>query len=616
MKAGKGLIIMAGCAIAALAPRMRGAEYELERRFARGVYWPWERTKLHAEHAGMELWAFVDHLMGRVRSEWHCNLVWFVNGPSEPARVCDIAEKHGVLVLCESRLTGLFVHGLRGEKQLAAAVQKTVTPLVGKKALGAHVLKDEAKCLEKTQMESYRQALSAADPERPAIIVTMTGHTEPFALDTGFPIICTDIYHFGGTKSPAIPNPSRVSQRTYRGCIEALADMARRGRKVAWSMPQAFADPWGGPYWIDKDGNLVLEPGSYWHWRMPSVVEMRWQIWDAVRGGCRGVVFFSALLGGQEEWTPDQGEMPEKMRRRAADNAKQWPTVKERTNTGAPLCLTYNGGRSTPQVLEMGSVYAKLAAIEDLLASLRPARIPAVFAAAPAAAGSFGSALHPGERFAVVVNDDLEQTKRLDLFFAPNTVSVVDVFSGGSVDLTPETIGQDGLLQGGVDLEPGGGTILRVSYRDGKGGFLLYDEDFSLRVVTAKLEGCERRLENRGFGMGRHSVVRKTAGTDAEAAIEIGGLDKHSYGPGSPLATALHDVAKGKARVYLKIDGSCPEPESIVVRFVDKDGNAGWNKTSAYHVPVPVPAGTTAVRVRLADDASVSQLRLWRVDGE
>ena len=607
---------MVGCAVTALAPRALPAEYELERRFALGVYWPWERTKLHAEHAGMEFWEFVDHLMGRARAEWHCNVVWFVNGPSEPARVCDIAEKHGLLVLCESRLTGLFVHGLRGEKQLASAVEKTVTPLAGKKALGAHVLKDEAKCLEKAQMESYRQALAAVDPERPAIIVTMTGHTEPFALDTGFPIVCTDIYHFGGTKSPAIPNPSRVSQRTYRGCINALTDMTRRGRKVAWSMPQAFADPWGGPYWVDRDGNMVLEPGSYWHWRMPSVAETRWQIWDAVRGGCRGVVFFAILLGGKEEWTPDQGEMPEKMRQRAVDNAKRWPTVKERINTGEPLCLTYNGGRSTPQVLEMGRVYGRLAPVEDLLVSLRPARIPAAFAAAPAALGSFRSALHPADRLAVVVNDDLEQAKKLELLFASNTASVTDVLSGQAVGLTPESIGQDGLLRGEVTLDPGGGTILRVSYRDGRAGFLLYGEDFSLRAVTAKLTNCERRTENRGFGMGRHSVVRKTEGTDAEAAIELGGLDKHSYGPGSPLATALHDVAKGKARVYLKVDGACPEAESIVVRFVDKDGNAGWNKTNAYHLPVSIPADTSAVRIRLADDASVSQLRLWRVDTE
>jgi len=46
-------------------------------------------------------------------------------------------------------------------------------------------------------------------------------------------------------------------------------------------MPQSFADP-QGPWWLDEQKLVVIEPGSYWHWRMPTVAEIHWQTWEAV----------------------------------------------------------------------------------------------------------------------------------------------------------------------------------------------------------------------------------------------------------------------------------------------------------------------------------------------
>jgi len=438
---------------AALAASLPGAgadgargEYEIQRHVVRGVYWPWERTARHARVAGMDLWDFVDRMMARIHDEWHCNIVWFVNGPSDPARVCDLAEKHGLLVLSGTRLAGLFVHGLRGAEQLEAAVARTLAEIGGKKSLGAYVLKDEPKCVEKAQMETYRLALAAADPAHPSIVVTMTGHTEPYASGTGFPVICTDIYHFGGDRSTYIPNPASRSRQTFRQCVTALTAMTQRYCKTAWSMPQAFADIWGA-WWLDSDGNVVIEPGSYWHWRMPTVPEIRWQIWESIRAGCKGVVFFSILLGGDNDWTPEKGAAPAKMREAAERSRKNGlPLVRTRLRTGHPLCLTRNGGAPTPQAEAMARVFAVLAEHEPLIVRWRPARIPFVFTDAPGAVQSFyDPATHRTEAavFAVVVNDATGDSapRTIALRFLPNTARVTDVVQGKVLNLSDRCSG-------------------------------------------------------------------------------------------------------------------------------------------------------------------------------
>jgi hypothetical protein len=49
-----------------------------------------------------------------------------------------------------------------------------------------------------------------------------------------------------------------------------------------------------------------------------------------------------------------------------------------------------------------------------------------------------------------------------------------------------------------------------------------------------------------------------------------------------------------------------------VVQFVDKDGNAGWNKTSNFHLPFRIPPDTSAIRIRLSNNAAVEGISLWR----
>lgn len=291
------------------------------------------------------------------------------------------------------------------------------------------------------------------------------------------------------------------------------------------------------------------------------------------------------------------------------------PLAKERIRTGAPGCLTGAGGVDTPQSLAMAETFGKLEALEGLLMTLHEARMPAIFADAPGSVATYKSARETRSRFCIVVNDDVKEARDITLYVLPHTKTVTDLVNGADLTPTPPAIDAEGLRVTTLSLAPGAGTVLRMTYRDDQPGWFLFRETFGGRNLAVKLKNAARHLESRGFGMGRRWIVRPDdeAPVDADSAIVLENLQKHNHGRGSHLATAMRAVKEGTAAVYLKIDGRSPRAESIVVQFVDAEGKAGWNRTDAYHLPIRLPADLAELRVRLADDASVTRLRLWRV---
>ena len=604
-----------GLAAALAAPLCVHADEQprmgVESTQVRGVYWPWEFTTARAEKAGVELWAFVDLMMGRIKNDWHCNTIWFVNGPTDPVKTCQLAEKHGLTVLIGTELVHGIVHGFESMEQARGAVAKTVAELGGQKALGGYVLKDEPRGVEAMQMEAYRGMLHQADPTRPSVVVSMTGDTEVYVRSTRLPIICTDIYHFGGDGSPYIPNNAERSQGTFRAAVEALNSMTDAAGKAAWCMPQAFTELWG-PHWADKNGNAVLEPGCYWHWRTPTPAEVTWQTWESIRAGCKGVVFFSAFMGTGSEWTPEKGEMPEDFKNRIeANKSSKAPVVKERFNTGEAFSLSYADGTSTPQAVAMGKAYANLSKLQSVTPRLRAAELPAIFADGPAAVNTFTDPNSPGKRYAVVVNDDLKEAKEIDLFFPPTVAAVEDVTRSAAFSLSAYTIGDDGLQTAKIRLEPGDGAFLAISFKKDSPGMIVFQERFDNTACPLELRNCKRQFEARGFGMGRQWLVRKDGGAEQESWIELKGLNDRQHAHASPLGTNLSAIG-AKEAVFMKVDGVCPQAEDILVQFVDKDGNAGWNKTSNFHLPFRIPPDTSAIRIRLSNNAAVKWISLWR----
>lgn len=605
------VLILLGLSTPSLyATKTMETEQRLEGQLTLGVYWPWERTKFHAQTADKEFWSFVDDTMSMLKNELHCNLIWFTNGPDDPGRVCELAEKHGLKILITTKLAGYFHHGMPSEKKLQQSIQDIVTPMLNQKALAGYVLKDEAKSYERAQMEVYSQALKSADPSRPSILVSMPKDTQAYALGTDLPIICSDIYHFGGDRSPNIPNPNRRSQSSYRRTINALTQMTRKSKKIAWAMPQAFAE-FRGPFWLNDKQNAMLEPGTYWHWRMPSKAQIKWQTWESIRAGCQGVVFFTLFFNNKyATWNPADGKAPEKLiKQMKVAQKNNWPSVKKQINTHAPLCLTYSNGRPTKQALAMALEFKFLNKIKNLISNWKPAPVPVSFTSDTGATKSF-RVLGDPSIYVVVVNDDCEQSNQLSLRFLPHTTQVINLKTGNPLILSDELIGHEALRKAVLPLDAGAGTVLRVHFANNESGQLLVDESFDLRHLVVKLENAQIVSEPRSFGMGTQSRVRAEPNSSGSASIILEKLDKKPQ-RGSLLAGKHRGLRQNKNRIYLLIDGKYPNSESIVVQCIGQDNAKGWNKTDHYELPFSIPAGTKSIRIQLAQDAAIDRIRIW-----
>lgn len=585
---------------------------DIKQLFARGVYWPWEQTGSHAKAAGMEKLKFVEHFMNQIKNDWHCNVIWFVNGPRDKQKIAEIAAKYQLKLLYGTDLAGLFVHGISSQAQLDKKVASSVDKLKDLPGFGAYVLKDEARSHDAPIMEMCRKKINHLDPAHPCIVVTMSHDSERYVYETGFPIICSDIYHFGAPRSPNIPNTPRISKRTFRGSVQALVTMCQDRGKTPWVMPQCFADAWG-PWWLDEKENLVIEPGAYYHWRTPTPAEVKWQIWESVRAGVKGVVFFSPLLGSNNRygWTP-KDKMPEKMKKRIEQIKKRGlPVLRKRLNTGSPRSLTYSDGSSTPQGKAMGTVFAKLEKLEDVLKKLTPASFPLLFTEFPGISNNFIHHEHTKfcHNYAVIVNNNLTETKKITCFVPGNTEKVQDVVSGEKLSLsTPNIDDSTGMKTLIVKLGPGEGTLLRLYIK--KKGMLVMKERFKGRSVIPKLVNCSRRYYPRGFGMGFTMKVKRNNNCTIEdkSYILIDALDKRKK---SGLGASLAGIEKSE-KLLLKINGYCPNAEDIVISCIDQKGQAGWNKTTNYNLPFRVPAGTSKIKILLTHNASISELKLWR----
>jgi len=578
----------------------------VESVFVRGVYWPWERLDFVAKNAGLEKWTFADRLLASLRKDFHCNLVWIVNiGLDDAAKMCDLAEKHGILILPNiNPFLSMTYNGFTRIADVEAAAKEAARVLGGKKALGAYVLRDEPRSWHAAQMEEFRRAMLKADPTRPSIVVSMNLDTETYIRKTGFPIVCTDNYPFGGDRSPNIPSTVASSQSYYRGVVSAHARESIKAGKRMWVMPQIFADAWG-PWWFDTKGCMVIEPGSYYHWRMPTVAETNWQIWEGVRTGCTGVAFY-VLFGSGNTWD-GAAPVPERMARQAEAVRKNgWPLVAKRLETGAGDGMLFPNGEPTPQMRAMGETFGVLKTLEPVLLDMSPAPFPAVFAAKPFTVNTFAAS--DGTRYAVVVNDDVKTAREESLHFLPHTAKVEVASGGGTLALGAEPVG--GLLAAPLKLPPGGGAVLKLSYGGKDPGLLLFEEDFSTATLGVKLERLVRQPVRRAFGAGWEWIVQKEkdAPPDAKGVIAIENISKPGGATGGVLTSPKTQLA-----VYCAVEGNFSAPESLVVAAVGADGKERWLQSNTYHLPVRVEQGTDRLRIELADKVSVNRILLWAV---
>lgn len=582
--------------------------------FMRGVYWPMERLAWPAQNAGMEKWEFADKVLNDLKNRYHCDVVWVVNSSSKDAvKLSELGAKYDISVV--PVVPAIYDwRNMRTQEHARKIAQRTVSELGMAPGISGYVLIDEPKRGDVEHLENIRAELARLDPTRPALTVSMLRQTEAVARRTQMPFLVPDPYSYFGPKSPNGPNTPAQSRDYYLNATQRTVAMARETNKSAWIMPQIFSDVWGDWHY-DAKMNVVAEPESSLHWRMPTVGETRWQIWQAIGAGAKGAVFYVLFP------TPNP-------RRSAADpkdmagyrTQKVHPSM-PRIDTVQPLeigtAVLRNDGSSTPQAEAMGEVFAAIEPHRELLGRLEPT-LPLASADAPLRATTFRDPAN-GQTIVIVVNENTDAAVTGKVQLLPNVKSVRDLI--GNSDVAAQSDATTGLTELSLQIGAGEGKILAL---DGETAAVkTYVEDFGIQISAGKFERVQRTLVPVAWGMGYQIGVKTqpdapTVGPQAAAADVVAVSAPAPANVAAPgqlqydLANVAGDWKHMKGRLYLVYSGAKGVGKDSVEVSVSTDGNEFQRiSLDEYEKPVVIPAGATQLRFTLLNNDAL--LREWQL---
>lgn len=481
-----------GSLLASAGSSANGLPQDLQ-TFVRGVYFPFERVSWVARRAGMDTWQFVDRLLRDLRQRYHVDAIWLINsGASDTRRVCELAQQHGIAVFATPEWVYHW-RRLRGTEWAERTATEAVKALGDLRALRAYVLVDEARTWEMSYMEQIRAALARHDPSRAVVMVNMTWDIEGAARYTGLPVLCTDIYPYFAPRSPNGPNTPEAARSYFITCTEQLARLGEETRKPIWVMPQIFAEIWGKWYY-DANGNVVIEPGTYWHWRMPTVGETRWQIWQSLMVGAKGVIFF-VLFPEPNDRAPNApgGER--------TDIPADWPRVTQTLSTGAGSGMLTPHGAPTPQMLAVAETFASLEPHRELLWRCTPTA-PIAWARPPLRTATLRDP-QDGSLLVVIVNDDTDRQQQGFLQLLAPAAQVYDLLAGKPLATRERaTTGEREVI---LSLPPGGGALLRIEPAVATRVATIYHEGASVQSTPAQPHEVRRNWQPHQWGMGHRA---------------------------------------------------------------------------------------------------------------
>jgi hypothetical protein len=557
--------------------------------FPRGVYWPQERVAWLAERKGLDVWEYADELLASLHADHHCNLIWVVNiGTDGLQRLCAIAAKHDVQVVGTVEPV-LWWRQHRTPEFARQCAEETAKRLADTEGLYGYVSIDEPRVWELSYLDAIRRELALLDPTRPSLTVTMRGDTPAAIQRTGFPIITSDIYPFFFEGDPNGPNPAPVSRAYYRLCTEGFGEQCAGVGKTFWLMPQAFMEAWGDWYY-DERMNVVAQEGAYLHWRMPTVGETRWQIWQGLAGGARGIIFF-VLFPPKNERTADSEPGP--------GREHTYPRIAEPLDTGQPAALLNPDSTPTAQMVAMGKTFAEIEALEPILRRLRSADFPAVFVEPPLHCQTLRD--EQGNLCTVVVNDDTDNASTGDLQVLPGIDRVRDLKKGDAFPLGDDE--GTGLRIATLTLGPGEGTLLELAAEPARRPLPTAIEDFETPLVTGSLQDAQVQVSRLPWGVGwRYELVQTAEGDNAPPAVltcPVAMLtgDPKAHRPSGPIYIVYS--GRGKADV-----------ECVELSFSTDGETFERASVDEFDRPIVLPREATHVRFVVNNGAAVSGFRV------
>jgi hypothetical protein len=431
--------------------------------FPFGVQWPWERTDSIAKNAGTDKWAFTRRTCKLLKDKG-VDSIWLVNidvGDLKP--LLKITRPLGLkLIPCLGEIEPKNCRGTMGvdlaatdfkAKALAYYARKIpqIVQDIGEDRAGvlAWALCDEPTGVCFDLMDPTREIFAKADPDRPALAVSTWPQTPDLIAKTRLTTFCIDLYPFCGPNDPNGPQPPTASgsRDFYSKNIQRMVKDAGKDGRVGWVFAMCFAEIWG-PKEMKPDGFVSALPGAYVHWRTPTLAEMRWQIWEGLRLGVKGLLFY--VLLGEAEGDPN-AKLPD-------DPSLRSVLAKTIAPVGYSGLLDRKGD-PTPQCNEMSMLFRKLAPHKALLRKLTPNSTQWLAAEGGTQIGSFVDSV-TGERYAVAVNPDFSTTQTVTLTVAADTHDLVDMFTGKSLKLQRLT-GAGGGFRTKISLKAGDGVLLK-----------------------------------------------------------------------------------------------------------------------------------------------------------
>ena len=416
-----------------------------------GAYLSWERIDACASASGIDRWDDATRRLDALQAN-HVNLLWVTNmSEADLPRLIDECAKRSILLLpsmgsIEAKVDWRWADG---GAYYDAAIPSVVKAAGGSKTLAGWVLSDEPLEEHFPRLETLRDKFRAADPDRFCTSVLMWGQAPKLSEHVKLPVVCVDLYPFFGPNDPNGPHTDASSKAFYRNHAQEVVASVEKAGTVAWIMGMCFSDIWG-PRKYDEKGHLIGLPGSYLHWRAPTQAEMRWQVWESFRSGGKGFVCYTLAP-----------EAPDAATATAPPAGVEWKDVlaKEETDLG-PNALTNPDCSATPQLVELGRLYERIAPHNSLIRRWQRSDSRCVSTKGD---GQLQVFTDPETKalYAVIVNDNLNETSDIRVQLSEEVASLVDVGAGKPVALGAEEAG-DGRTAT-LRLDAGDGTIVSLT---------------------------------------------------------------------------------------------------------------------------------------------------------
>ncbi|MBR2438950.1 MAG: hypothetical protein IKB25_02045 [Lentisphaeria bacterium] len=603
----------------------------LKKAFPTGVYWAWERTKMNADYAKMEFWQFVEHSM-KVAKENGYDTLWFVNLPGnhEQVKVLALAEKHGLRVLTNSDLYTIYYTGLDSLGQMDRLADQTVARIGHFKSLLGYVLKDEPLLCDMDSSDYLCSLMKKADPGRDSVVVVMNRPSLTYLRDSKLPIVCTDIYYFADENSTMLPAPRNVGQAEFTNALNLFNLSAERHNKHSWFMGQIFGDIWGR-HWY-KNGKYIVYPGCYLHWRMPTKAESKWQIWEALRLGSKGIIFYvyhsdiPLMVPPEKAVTADDKKKVAAMDKRGKI-AASWKTQKLTDKTIElewSAGMLHPGGKPTEQMVATRSVMKLIRANESLLVDRCRAEFPVFFATD---AKTNVERFRSGDKwFGVIVNRDLDNTRTVEIRLPLNVKKIKDLATGKEVKMA--SAGKY-FQKISLTLEAGSGALLESEFYE-HAGLRYSKESFDQYSIHNVKVNDHAEIFNHGrYGADENRSLRlKKGGDPSLAACALLGI---SNPKNSNFTYSKNLSRRGKGTTYCMIRGKLDKSEiraAVVGQEADapnfqhllhpKNGklekmDSKTIQKDQFYIPAVVPREIAALEFYLGREDYLEEIILWFV---